>query len=226
MRPRTLGIVFALALAALVAAAVWLVRPARQADTRLSLAEAMRSDTTGFARAVDVRAFDFPRDHGPHPDFRTEWWYLTGNLDAARPDGTAERVGVDLTIFRIALTPGDSTGGGVRSVGTDTAGWATRQMFMAHVGVTDAAGTRFVASERFSRGAAGLAGARAPSEGAPLRVWVEDWEIAEGAGGLGQGPSGLPTFRVRASAGRGDSLAVSTSRSAPRSRRSCRARPG
>ncbi len=208
MRPRTLVAALVLALAALVGAAVWLARPPARADTRLSLAEAMRSDTTGYARATAVRPFVFPADHGPHPDFRTEWWYLTGNLDVATnggdpsSGGPSERLGVDLTIFRIALTPG-APAAPSDSARTDTSGWQTRQMFMAHAGVTDAARQRFVADERFSRGAAGLAGAQAPRDGQPFRVWLEDWEIAEGPGGV-SGP--LPTFRVRASAGRGDSL--------------------
>ena len=37
----------------------------------------------GFAAALEPRRFEFPRDHGPHPDFRQEWWYMTGNLNAA-----------------------------------------------------------------------------------------------------------------------------------------------
>lgn len=194
MSSRTLVLTMALALAALVAAAVWLARPPQAPDTRLSLAEAMRSDTVGFARAVDVRPFAFPRDHGPHPAFRTEWWYLTGNLDVETGSGTTERVGLELTIFRIALAPDSARD----AVGSDTA-WTTRQMFMAHFGFTDVAGRRFTADERFSRGGGGLAGAAT----APFRVWVDDWEIDEGPGGVA---GALPTFRVRASTGTGDSL--------------------
>ena len=55
----------------------------------------------GFSAALEPRRFEFPRDHGPHGDFRLEWWYLTGNLDAA--DG--ERFGFELTFFRVALVP-------------------------------------------------------------------------------------------------------------------------
>ena len=191
MSARTLVLTLALALAALVAAALWTARPAAVPDTRLSLADAMRSDTAGFARAVAVRPFAFPRDHGPHPAFRTEWWYLTGNLDVETGGGATERVGVELTVFRIALAPDSARA----TVGTDTA-WTTRQMFMAHLGLTDVAGRRFTADERFSRGGAGLAGVTT----APLRVWVDDWEIAEGPGGVA---GDLPTFRVRAATGTG-----------------------
>jgi predicted secreted hydrolase len=42
---------------------------------------------TGFAVADGSRPLTFPEDFGAHPDFRTEWWYYTGNLDT-RMDGT------------------------------------------------------------------------------------------------------------------------------------------
>lgn len=192
MSARSLVLALAVALGALVAAALWLARPPAREDTRLSLAEAMRSDTAGFARAVDVRPFDFPRDYGPHPAFRTEWWYVTGNLDVDAGNGRTERVGIELTLFRIALAPDSSR----QSVGADTA-WTTRQMFMAHFGLTDVGGRRFTADERFSRAGAGLAGATS----APFRVWVDDWEIAEGPEGV---TGELPTFRLRASSGSGE----------------------
>ena len=54
----------------------------------------------GFARADHVRPFTFPLDHGPHPDFQTEWWYYTGNLDAA--DG--RHFGYQLTHRTIILS--------------------------------------------------------------------------------------------------------------------------
>ena len=60
-----------------------------------------QQDAAGFAQVLAPRAFSFPQDHGPHPQFRQEWWYFTGNLDAA--DG--ERLGFELTFFRYALAP-------------------------------------------------------------------------------------------------------------------------
>ena len=50
----------------------------------------------GYARSHTPRPFRFPDDHGPHPEFRTEWWYFTGNLDGA--DGRL--FGYQLTFFR------------------------------------------------------------------------------------------------------------------------------
>src|SRR5690606_8472285 len=92
------------------------------------------------------------------PEHRTEWWYYTGNLGTE--DG--RHFGFELTFFRLALAP---------AAPESRSAWATNQAWMAHFAVTDTARGRFVASERFARGALGLAGA----EGTPPRVWVEDW---------------------------------------------------
>lgn len=129
----------------------------------LSLVETLGgADTVGYARADEPRTFHFPEDHGPHPDFRTEWWYVTGNLASA---GGREEVGFQLTIFRSALAP---------TPPAETSAWATNQAYMAHFAVTDVEGRAFHQAERFERGAAGLAGAAAE----PFRVWVDGWSLA------------------------------------------------
>lgn len=133
------------------------------------------TDTEGYARATDSRAFRFPEDYGPHPEFRTEWWYLTGNL---RHSSSGRRFGYQLTFFRNALSP--------EKVGRQSA-WDANQLWMAHLAVTDVASQEHVYEERFARGAAGLAGA----QGEPFRVWLEDWEI------LGSGDDAFP-LTVRA----------------------------
>ncbi|MDX1508884.1 MAG: lipocalin-like domain-containing protein, partial [Woeseiaceae bacterium] len=71
-----------------------------QAASRLSGLLSADQDES-FARVLSVREFAFPEDHGPHPQFRNEWWYITGNLDG--PGG--RRFGFELTIFRFSLTP-------------------------------------------------------------------------------------------------------------------------
>ena len=119
-------------------------------------------DPGGFARATAPRAFRFPDDHGPHPEFRHEWWYFTGNLRG--PGG--RRFGYQLTFFRFALSP-DPPARASR--------WAANQAYMAHFAVTDVQGNRFRHFERTGRGALGLAGATAR----PLRVGLDDWS-AEG----------------------------------------------
>jgi predicted secreted hydrolase len=59
------------------------------------------ADLAGYARAFAPRPLVFPVDAGPHPDFRTEWWYYTGNVESA--DG--RHFGFQLTFFRTALAP-------------------------------------------------------------------------------------------------------------------------
>ncbi len=117
----------------------------------------------GFARAMAPRSLRFPEDHGPHPEFRSEWWYYTGNVAA----GDGRRFAFQLTFFRFALSPRAT----VRS-----SAWASNQVYMAHFTVTDIDLDRFHAAERFSRGALDLAGALA----APFRVWLGSWQASAG----------------------------------------------
>lgn len=132
----------------------------------------------GFARASEPRTFVFPADHGPHPDFRNEWWYFTGNLESA--DG--RRFGYQLTFFRIALAP---------EVPTTGSRWRTNQLYMAHFAVSDFASESHHGFQRFGRGAAGLAGARNP----PLQVWLDHWELQA------EDPSGFPLRLTAAESG-------------------------
>ena len=120
-------------------------------------------DNTGYQRAEQPRPFQFPADHGPHPQFRNEWWYATGNLT----DAAGRQFGYQLTLFRIALTPTTPV--------ADSA-WRTAQIYMGHFALTDVADQRHYGFERFSRGALGLAGAQSE----PFRVWLENWELSGG----------------------------------------------
>ncbi|HEX2251830.1 MAG TPA: lipocalin-like domain-containing protein [Thermoanaerobaculia bacterium] len=160
---RTAGHLLALGLTVLLAACAG-EEPA--IESRLAVAEVLGGgDTAGYAVADRPRRFAFPADHGAHPDFRTEWWYFTGNLATAG----GRRFGYQLTVFRSALAPPpDADGAGERA-----SAWATRQVWMGHLALTDVAGRRFRAAEKLARGGdVGLAGART----APFRVWVEDWQ--------------------------------------------------
>lgn len=116
-----------------------------------------------FTRAVEPLEFKFPRDHGPHNDYATEWWYYTGNLTGE--DGGA--YGFQLTFFRSALAPGET----VRP-----SDFAAQQIYMAHFAITSAPADRHVSFDRFSRGAGGVAGAT----GVPrYEVWLDDWSAQE-----------------------------------------------
>lgn len=123
-------------------------------------------DLEGYPLALESRAFSFPVDHGPHPAYRNEWWYVTGNLDAAG----GERFGFELTIFRFALAPP-----GKVPPAEPSSAWATNQVYIGHFALTDVDAERFHVAQRYARNALGLAGAQAE----PLRIWVEDWHLQE-----------------------------------------------
>ncbi|MFC6687566.1 lipocalin-like domain-containing protein [Jhaorihella thermophila] len=107
----------------------------------------------GFAQArAGVRPV-FPRDHGAHPDFRIEWWYLTANLK----DAEGRDFGVQWTLFRLALRPGEADG------------WQSPQLWMGHAAVTSADTHRF--AERRARGGIGQAGVRLD----PFTAWIDNW---------------------------------------------------
>ncbi len=150
------------ALVALGVLAIALVQSAQPPAVSADIVGLRSTDSiAGYARADRVRAFAFPLDHGPHPDFQTEWWYYTGNLDAA--DG--RHFGYQLTFFRRAIAP---------TATARTSDWATNQIYFAHFAITDAKNNAHWATERFSRGAAGLAGA----SGDPYHVWLENWDAS------------------------------------------------
>ena len=119
---------------------------------------------SGFALSDGSRPLTFPADFGAHEDFRTEWWYYTGNLQTSE----GRHFGFELTIFRVSLLsptvelPADSQ-------------WYSRSLYFAHFAVSDIASEQFYAFERFSRSGPGLAGAQAD----PYRVWLDDWYITE-----------------------------------------------
>ena len=145
----------------------------------ISVAEAMANrDTSGYARAFSPREFRFPEDHGSHPEFRTEWWYFTGNLRTEN----GRHFGFQFTIFRNSISP-DSL--------QRTSHWASNQIYMGHFAVTDVESKKFHSFERFSRGANQLAGAQAK----PFRVWLEDWAV-EAINKKSEDP--IPVMRIRA----------------------------
>ena len=113
------------------------------------------SDADGFALPQRGYAFDFPTDHGAHPAYRIEWWYVTANLTG--DDGA--QYGVQWTLFRSALAPEEAEG------------WDSPQVWMGHAALTteDAHYT----AERFGRGGIGQAGASEQE----LSAWIDDWEL-------------------------------------------------
>ncbi|MEX0329077.1 MAG: lipocalin-like domain-containing protein [Ruegeria sp.] len=109
----------------------------------------------GFSTPEPGYEFQFPQDHGPHPDYRIEWWYLTANLQGA--DG--QDYGIQWTLFRSALKPFESDG------------WQSPQLWMGHAAVTTPDNHYF--SERLSRGGIGQAGVQAD----PFDAWIDEWHM-------------------------------------------------
>lgn len=136
---------------------------------RQNIVEMLSGESQGeFARAVEPMDFVFPKDHGAHPDYKTEWWYYTGNL---KTDGGGE-FGYQLTFFRRALAA---------EMPARRSRLGTNQIYMAHFALTDVKAKTHTSFERFSRGAGGLAGAR----GEPtFEVWLEDWSASKDGGSV------------------------------------------
>ncbi|WP_299564114.1 lipocalin-like domain-containing protein [uncultured Sulfitobacter sp.] len=110
----------------------------------------------GFAMPAPAPQFDFPADHGAHPDYRIEWWYLTANMTG--PDGTP--YGLQWTLFRSALAP------------ETTEGWDSPQIWFGHAAVTTP--EAHFATERYARGGIGQAGVQAD----PFTAWIDEWQLA------------------------------------------------
>ena len=136
----------------------------------------------GFVVADGSRRLTFPADFGAHDEFRTEWWYYTGNLQTAE----GRHFGFELTTFRVGLVsplvelPGDSE-------------WYHHSVYFAHFALSDIAEERFYAFERYSRPGPGLAGAQAE----PYRVWIDDWNITERSPGVYDLQAAEEAFRLR-----------------------------
>lgn len=120
----------------------------------LTMTTLLHAQTTadGFAIPQKGRVFEFPRDHGSHPEFRTEWWYVTGHLDAK--DGG--RYGFQVTFFRQARRQDGKT----------------LHLHLAHAALLDAKTGRFVHEERLNR-----EGWDAASAEATLAVRNGNWSL-------------------------------------------------
>ncbi len=113
----------------------------------------------GFVAATEGYRYEFPRDHGSHESFRTEWWYYTGNLTSK--DGRS--FGYQLTFFRRGMPPDQ--------IKTLPSKWSLGQLYLAHFALTDLGKQQFHYAEKISRAGLGKAGADANH----LRVWIDEW---------------------------------------------------
>ena len=194
MRPR------AYLLVALAASAACAPAPEAPPAARLQITDVLGGiGAAGLERALEPREFSFPADHGPHPTFASEWWYLTGNLQTA----AGRSFGYQVTFFRTSLGAPPLPRTDDSAPGIDGSAWATNQVWMAHFAVADIGPGRFFAFDRFQRGALGLAGATA----FPWHVWLDDWSLEQD----GSGPFPLrlrARERLEAGGDAGDEVAV------------------
>lgn len=112
---------------------------------------------SSYRMALPGYRYEFPRDFFAHPEFQTEWWYTTGNVKTA--DGRA--FGFELTFFRQAVSRDESRSGA----------WDVRDLYLAHLALSDLDGGHFYHSERINRAGPGIAGVDA-GEG---KVWNGNW---------------------------------------------------
>ena len=121
------------------------------------------SPITPFAKVVPGYKLQFPRDEGSHPDFRLEWWYLTGWLEVA-----GKPLGFQVTFFRARP----------ESKHENPSAFAPRQILIAHAALSDPARGSLVHAQRAARAGFGLAGTDEPG----TRVWIDEWRLQQDGG--------------------------------------------
>ncbi len=126
----------------------------------------------GWARIGPELELRYPRDHGSHPEYRTEWWYATGNV----VDASGSEFGFQFTIFRSGVVPGGANG--LDETDAPAGSLRARHVFAAHLAVADVAGGKTHFAERMRR-----AGPLAAASETDMQLYVEDWELTRSEGG-------------------------------------------
>ena len=113
-----------------------------------------------YRNALPGYRYKFPHDHFNHPDFQTEWWYYTGNVKS----GDGHRFGFELTFFRQGVDRDSRT----------NSTWDVRDLYFAHLALSDLDGGKFLHAERGNRAGPGIAGV----SDADGRIWNGNWQVA------------------------------------------------
>ena len=141
--------------------------PAETSDQGSGLAVLAQS-ADSYAQAQPGQALVFPRDHGAHPGYRIEWWYLTANLQ----DAAGGSYGAQWTLFRLAIqTRGSPKPGSPGPEGNSQ----NNQVFMAHMAMTTPTG--HLSFQRYARGGDPDENTRAGVTAEPFSAWLDDWEL-------------------------------------------------
>ena len=118
-------------------------------------ASSARAAKVEYPVVTPGRVFTFPRDHGAHPEYRVEWWYVTGWL--------GEGKGFQITFFR--ARPEEAS--------DNPSSFNPRQVLFAHAAVSDPARGRLLHDQRAARAGLSLAHVELERTG----VWIDDWRL-------------------------------------------------
>lgn len=134
--------------------------------TSTPMASLLGDNAAGYTVVEKHRKISFPEDHLSHDDFRQEWWYLTANLTTQK----GEKLGLQWTQFRVALSPKESPEKAASPTKLSDSNWACNQVFMTHAAITTE--TSHLAEERWSRRHPRLADVSTN----PLTIKIDDWQ--------------------------------------------------
>jgi predicted secreted hydrolase len=134
----------------------------RAAATGLIALVAANMFAADWKIAEPGRKFEFPRDHHAHREFKTEWWYFTGNLF----DQDGHRFGYELTFFRDGIQP-------VAERDPNASRFIVDDLKFAHFAITDVSRQQFHFGQKTSRGAFGEAG----FDDGPRLAWIDNWSL-------------------------------------------------
>jgi predicted secreted hydrolase len=130
----------------------------------------LAEDTKGYLSVTGPCTLEFPEDHASHPDYRTEWWYYTGNLKSS--DGNP--YGFQLTFFRRRIIPSDSE----KKWPTPASAWRTGQIYLAHAALSDLDGKHHFYAQDMGRGVLGISGEYRDKD--TIRIFLKKWSARIG----------------------------------------------
>jgi len=167
------AVVMAAAACVAAGAACWASAPALPALAPAAPTSAPAAPTLPhYAPVVPGLALRFPDDFGSHPNFRTEWWYVTGWLTTA----SGQSLGFQITFFRSKPAADEN----------NPSAFAARQLLIAHCAISDPAHAGLWHEQRIRRAGFGLAEAASGD----TNVWIDRWALRRRAGGAGAAAGG------------------------------------
>jgi predicted secreted hydrolase len=133
---------------------------------------AFAEDDSDFLTVTGPCNLNFPKDHGPHPGYRTEWWYYTGNLQS----DVGVPYGFQLTFFRRQISPP----GASKKWPKPHSAWRTQQIYLGHAAISDISEKRYLPSERIARESLGIAGVSQKAN--ETTIFIKNWSAKIGTG--------------------------------------------